>query len=305
MDIRQLRYFAEVALVQNFRTAANRLNISQSSLSRRVADLEGSLGVQLFERHPRGVTLSRQGQMLFERTSALLRDIEIARAEVTGGQLTGAVTVGTSDAVSRTLLAPLAAAFAGPPPSVSLRFVEGPQYVLFEGLDAGRIDLAVMTTPEPIASCRMEVILQEPLHLIMRDDERPEKHQLEIEDLDRIPLVMFPRPSGNRNYLERKARERGAALDCRYEVSSTSAQREFVMARLAHCILPYSAVAEQVGPAGLAAIPIADLALTRTMVWRADRHQAPVVQQVAHVVRELMVARRPPRAILPGEAATP
>lgn len=171
MDIRQIRYFTEVALAKSFKGAAARLNISQSSLSRRVADLERSLSIPLLERHPHGVSLTRRGQVFLERASSVLRDLEQMHAEVSGRTAPQAdvVTVGSSETVSRVLLAPLAAAFQGPPESVRLRFVEGAQYVLLEGLDAGRIDVALMTTPEPVANCRMEVLRKDPLFLISRE----------------------------------------------------------------------------------------------------------------------------------------
>ncbi len=199
MDLRQLRYFREVAQAQNFRAAAQRLRISQSSLSRRVADLEASLGVTLLHRDTRGVKLTPSGQILLARADDLLDQFAALEQDIGGdAHMTGQVTVGTSDAVSRLLLAPLAAAFNDPPNAIQLRFVEGAQYVLFEGLDAGRIDLAVMTTPEPISTCKMDVILREPLHLITRYADRPRRTSITIADVAHRPLVMFPRPSGNR-----------------------------------------------------------------------------------------------------------
>jgi LysR family transcriptional regulator, nitrogen assimilation regulatory protein len=172
---------------------------------------------------------------------------------------------------------------------VRLRFVEGQQYLLFEGLDAARIDLAVMTTPEPIPSYKMEIILQEPLYLITRHADRPKQATLAIGDLDRVPLIMFPRPSGIRNYLERQARALGIEIECEYETSNSTAQKDFVMMGLASCILPYSAVADQIGRSGLAATPIAELSLNRTLVWRGDRPQTAAVEKVAQTIRALMV----------------
>jgi LysR family transcriptional regulator, nitrogen assimilation regulatory protein len=297
MDLRQLRYFSEVALAGNFREAAARLNVSQSSLSRRVLDLERSLTTELFTRHPRGVTLTQTGQVLLNGAERLLREVESIRAEVTGDPDPSAatVTLGTSEVISQMLLAPLAAAFKGPSPMIRLRFVEGQQYLLFEGLDAARIDLAVMTTPEPIPSYKMEVILQEPLYLITRHANRPKQATLGIGDLDRVPLIMFPRPSGIRNYLERQARALGIEIECAYETSNSTAQKEFVMMGLASCILPYSAVADQIGRSGLAATPIAELSLDRTLVWRGDRPQTAAVEKVAQTIRALMVRRKADR----------
>jgi LysR family nitrogen assimilation transcriptional regulator len=294
LDLRQLRYFREVANAQNFRAAAQRLNISQSSLSRRVADLEASLGVTLLHRDARGVKLTVPGHTLLARADALLDQFANLEKDIAGdSRLSGRVTVGTSDPVSRLLLAPLAATFEGPQNGIQLSFVEGAQYVLFEGLEAGRVDLAVMTTPEPIATCKMDPILLEPLHFITRYADRPKRKPISIVEVASHPLIMFPRPSGNRNYLEQKARQDGVNLVCKYEVSTTAVQKEFVMAGLAKCILPLSAVHNDLGPRRLSATPIKGLALTRTLVWRSDRRQSASTLEVAEVIRKIILARRP------------
>jgi LysR family transcriptional regulator, nitrogen assimilation regulatory protein len=296
VDIRQIRYFTEVALSRSFKGAAARLNISQSSLSRRVADLERSLDTLLLVRHPHGVSLTGGGQLFLERASAILRELGAIESEVSGRAVSaaGVVTVGASPTVSRVLLAPLAAAFERPVKSIRLRFVEGAQSVLLEGLDAGRIDVALMTTPEPVANCLMEVLLEEPLFLVSRKRERPRRRAIPISELEAMPLVMFPRPSTNRDLIERKARDHGVTLQCRYEVSSSVVQIEFVRLGLANSILPYFAVADHVTRSSLAATRIKDLSLSQTLVWRSDRPQNALVAEVAEAIRTIMRRRRLP-----------
>src|SRR5262245_12738248 len=297
VDIRQIRYFTEVALSRSFKGAAARLNISQSSLSRRVADLERSLDTLLLVRHPHGVSLPGGGQLFLERASAILREVGAIESEVSGRAVSaaGVVTVGASPTVSRVLLAPLAAAFERPAKSIRLRFVEGTQSVLLEGLDAGRIDVALMTTPEPVANCLMEVLLEEPLFLVSRKRERPRRRAIPISELEAMPLVMFPRPSTNRDLIERKARDHGVTLQCRYEVSNSVVQIEFVRLGLANSILPYFAVADHVTRSSLAATRIKDLSLSQTLVWRSDRPQNALVAEVAEAIRTIMRRRRLPR----------
>jgi LysR family transcriptional regulator, nitrogen assimilation regulatory protein len=296
VDIRQIRYFTEVALSRSFKGAAARLNISQSSLSRRVADLERSLDTLLLVRHPHGVSLTGGGQLFLERASAILRELSAIESEVSGRDVTaaGVVTVGASPTVSRVLLAPLAAAFERPAKSIRLRFVEGTQSALLEGLDAGRIDVALMTTPEPVANCLMEVLLEEPLFLVSRKRERPRRRAIPISELEAMPLVMFPRPSTNRDLIERKARDHGVTLQCRYEVSNSVVQIEFVRLGLANSILPYFAVADHVTRSSLAATRIKDLSLSQTLVWRSDRPQNALVAEVAEAIRTIMRRRRLP-----------
>jgi LysR family nitrogen assimilation transcriptional regulator len=290
MDVRQMRYFTEVALTRSFKGAAARLNISQSSLSRRVADLERSLDMLLLVRHPHGVSLTPSGQLFLDRASAILRELDTVQAEVSGRTVksTGVVTVGASETVSRVLLAPLAGAFQGSPESIRLRFVEGAQYVLLEGLDTGRIDVALMTTPEPAANCLMEVLREDPLFLISRKADRPRRRSISIAELDGIPLIMFPRPSTNRNLIERKARESGIALHCKYESSNAMVQIEFARQGLACSILPHFAVCDYMTRFKLAATPIDDLSLSQTLMWRSDRRQTPIVSEVAEAIRGIM-----------------
>src|SRR5690606_33370518 len=100
MDLRQLRYFVEVAEVSGFNEAAARLRVSQSSVSRRVRDLELELKVQLFERDPGGARLTASGRILLERALSILREIEVAKNDVVTGSTApvGVVTVGFSSA---------------------------------------------------------------------------------------------------------------------------------------------------------------------------------------------------------------
>jgi LysR family nitrogen assimilation transcriptional regulator len=290
MDIRQIRYFSEVALARSFKGAASRLNISQSSLSRRVADLERSLKTPLLLRHPRGVSLTRDGELFLERSGSVLRELDAMQAEVSGQTMPPAsvVTVGSSPTVSRVLLAPLAAAFRGPPERIRLRFVEEAQYVLLEGLDAGRIDVALMSTPEPVANCRMEVLLEEQLYLVTKRKERPRRKVLSIANLDQIPMIMFPRPSTNRNLIERKARSGGVVLNSVYESSSAVVQLEFASLGLAACILPHFAITDHLSTRALAATPIKGLTISQTLVWRSDRRQPAIVAEVAEMIRAIM-----------------
>ena len=79
MDFDALRAFAFTARYGNFTRAGEKMNLTQSAISRQVAKLEEGLGAVLFVRHTRGITLTEAGEALISRVEAILTDIDSLR----------------------------------------------------------------------------------------------------------------------------------------------------------------------------------------------------------------------------------
>ena len=78
MDLRQFRYFVEVATNLSFTRAAKRLHISQPTLSQQIRALEHALGAKLFVRNTTGLAMTQAGKIFLERTSTTLREAQAA-----------------------------------------------------------------------------------------------------------------------------------------------------------------------------------------------------------------------------------
>src|SRR5450432_839729 len=76
MDLRQFRYFVQVARRENFRRAGDDLRVAQSALTRQIQRLENELGFLLFDRVKRGVRLTAAGQRLLERSQHILGEVD-------------------------------------------------------------------------------------------------------------------------------------------------------------------------------------------------------------------------------------
>src|SRR4051812_36947555 len=83
MELRQLKYFIEVAKVEHFSMAADTMHVAQSALSRQIGLLEKELGVELFEREGRNVKLTQIGKLFAEQATIALKAVDNATQLVT------------------------------------------------------------------------------------------------------------------------------------------------------------------------------------------------------------------------------
>jgi DNA-binding transcriptional LysR family regulator len=103
MDVRDLRYIRELAIHANFGRAAEALNLTQPALTRRVQAVEAELGVRLFDRHSKGVVLTKFGRLVVERADGLLQGVEGIKVEVDSlrGLHAGNVNLGAGPVVAQ------------------------------------------------------------------------------------------------------------------------------------------------------------------------------------------------------------
>lgn len=289
MYLRQLQYFTRIAESGSFREAALRANVAQSALSRHVKALESELGVTLFVRHARGVRLTPEGRRLHERAKSILHEVDEIRAEMSSASESprGAVAVGASPTTGRMLYGRLAEAAGRRYPQIRIGLIEGASYALLEGLDTGRIDLAVMVNPELRANFATDPLVREKVYLIgAAGDAGMPAGRCTVADLDGRPMVLFSRPSGSRMPIEAAAAARGIALNVRYEAASADVIKDFVRRGLAYGLMPHSSVFRDVDRGEIAAVELEGLEHIRTFIRRADRPASPAVAAIAGLIRD-------------------
>jgi DNA-binding transcriptional LysR family regulator len=135
MDWDKLRIFHAAAQAGSFTHAGERLNMSQSAVSRQVSALEHDLGVALFHRHARGLILTEQGEHLFAAANEVLIKLEAVRSTLTESseKPTGILRITTTVGIGSTWLTERIHEFCELYPAVSVRLI----------LDDGELDLAM------------------------------------------------------------------------------------------------------------------------------------------------------------------
>ncbi|HEX6997995.1 MAG TPA: LysR family transcriptional regulator [Gammaproteobacteria bacterium] len=170
MDTELVRTFLSVVAAGNFVKAAERLFVTQSTVSARIQSLEQELGCQLFVRNKAGTTLTPAGRQFQKHATSLMRTVERARQElgVTKG-FRASLTLGGRIGIWEGLLLPILPAIRAAAPDVAVRAEIGFEEDLMLGLVEGRVDIAVMYTPQARPGLVVEALLEEELILVATD----------------------------------------------------------------------------------------------------------------------------------------
>lgn len=143
--LRQLQYFVAVAERGTVSGAAQALSISQSSVTEAIKELEADLNVSLFERHPRGLTITHKGHQFLRHATKILTDISDARRSFDDQALDrgGTLLLGVTSLVAGYVLSDLLARYRRAFPSVEVQAIEDNRDYLEHLLIGGELDVAV------------------------------------------------------------------------------------------------------------------------------------------------------------------
>lgn len=146
LNVKQIKAFVAVYEEGSFSKAAKRANATQSGLSMQNLNLEQQLGLQLFDRSPRGVTPTFAGHRLYQLSLGILRRLDEADAEIKAlaSGVSGAIRIGLMPTFTRGVLAPALATFMRDFPNVKVSVIEAYSAALTDAASAGRLDFAIV-----------------------------------------------------------------------------------------------------------------------------------------------------------------
>ena len=219
------RVFKEVAEVGNITAAAQALYISQSAVSQSIKQLERDLQTRLFARNSRGVTLTAEGQMLYEYVRSAMGLLETGEEKLsqTRELQMGQLTIGASDTVTSQFLLPYLDTFHKRHPAIHIQIVSGRSHKVLGLLRSGKVDIAFASTPADDAGLRIYPCFD--THAIfVAGAEYPcdFRHVYTLDEIAAFPLILLERKASSRLYLERFFLENGLKLNPEIELGARS-----------------------------------------------------------------------------------
>lgn len=292
MELRQIHYFVAIAEAEHFGRAALRLRIAQPALSRQMKLLEAEMGVELFERLPRGVRLTAAGRTFLNETRGLqaqiARAVDAAHAAAAGQS--GALRLGFIEAAAWHGLLPEAlrlfrSRFAG----VELTLASMPTADQLAALRQGALDGALVYNPLPAEDLTATPLVRHPVvAAVPVESPLALRKQVSLRDLVAFPLIGFQRRASPRFFDDVHTRFRAHGITPRYVAELMVETDILALVSAGAGIALANSCQKWRPPHGVRFIDVEDLnvSLELSLVHARD-NQSPTLQQFASILTDM------------------
>jgi DNA-binding transcriptional LysR family regulator len=263
MTLEDLRVLVAACEAGNLSSVARELRRTQSSISQHIARLEAELGVNLFERHARGVTPTAAGRLLKDAALEGLDAIEfgLQRIRAMKHVETDTLTITTGGTTVRHFMQGAIVQFRREHPTVNLRFLPASSTRrCFEILRLSQADLGFVTTGDPVRGIRERTVARQRLFLLVAKADPLARHRkLQLKDIAGIRYLGLAGGTTHHSAIEQAALERGVELKPEVVFDDFDTARIFVEADLGQAIVPAVHAHNFAKAGGVKAVLISDL----------------------------------------------
>lgn len=266
MTIRQLEVFLAVAHAQSFSRAAGHIHLSQPTLSQHMSELEDELGVRLFARHSRSVSLTEAGRVFEDYATRVVATLAAGKQAIAelDGLKRGSLVVGASTTPGTYVLPARIARFREQYPGVTVALRIANSRAVEERVRDGEVDLAVIGghVLGPSERCVAAGIIDE-LELIVPPDYPLKTRTLSRERLAHEALLIREEGSATRQATERALRQAGVTFRPAMELDHTETIKRAVMAGLGVAFVSRYAVEDEVRAGRLRTLAVQGVTIRR------------------------------------------
>jgi LysR family transcriptional regulator, low CO2-responsive transcriptional regulator len=289
---RQLRVFNEVARQLSFAKAARALHLTPPAVTMQVKELEAQVGLPLFDRAGRSVSLTTTGEYMLvyaRRLLATLKDAEDAAARLRQADA-GTLAIGMVS-TAKYFLPRLLAQFRQEHPHVEIRLAEGNRESLVRLLQANEVDVAVMGRPPRELATRAEPFAAHPHVFVAAPDHPLARHEgeLDVESLRPHDFIVREEGSGTRAALEQFLRDARIEPRVAMEMSSNETIKQAVIAGMGVSFLSLHTLELELQHGLVALLEVRGAPVLRA--WNVVHTQSKVLSPAAEAFRYFMLER--------------
>ncbi len=310
LTIRQLQVFVCAARHLSFARAAEELHLTQPAISMQVKELESVVGLPLFDRGGRKVSLTTPGEYFLvhaRRMLAVLKDAADSMARMKGVE-SGRLTIGLVS-TAKYFVPRLLAEFRREHPAIELRLEVGNRQALLAQLTNNEVDLAIMGTPPRELDTRAEPFAANPLVMIAAPGHRlAQMPQVPAALLGDEPFLVREPGSGTRASMQIFLKERRIHPPSMVEMPSNETIKQAVMAEMGVSILSLHTIGLELRAGVIRMLEVEGLPLMRR--WHMVNMRAKLLSPAAEAFRYFVLEHgqkllQQPSSGLPAPIAVP
>lgn len=291
MTLLQLQYFQMVAMTQHYRLAAEKLNITQPTLSHAIANLEEELGLYLFEKQGRNVILTKSGHIFLEHVNTILKDVTITEKKMQ--QLVSAseghIDIGYVSPLAKYYIPKLLRSFLSNEENKNVTFTLKQNFTtqLIAGLKNNQFDIVfcshIKKAPDLVFT---SAATQEMVAIVPPNHPLSSKLAVSLDEFQHYPVIAYDTDSGLGKFTREIFAEHNITPSIFCESSdeysiAAMVEEGFGIALAANC--------HGITQANVSILHIADTPLFHTvyMVYNQNRYQTPAVKNFIRYANEL------------------
>ena len=288
LDLSSLRYFVRIAELGSITLASHELGLVQPALSRHIHRLEYELNAQLLVRMPRGVRLTRAGQLYLERCRRVLTELEFAKEEISAEQTTPtqSVTLGIPPSLMSLLAVEVISRMRESLPRIRLTVHEGLSARSCRQIMDGTLDLAVIADPPVSEAIHLAALAAESFVVVGRPSRDAPKQPYTISTLSKSRFIM---PATFRATIDQQLSRYNTRVQVALEINSMEGIRQLVLAGMGQTICPVSAVRADLEAGRLQAWSISDISLQRGLSLAHRLDLSPSGRSAAQLIQSHIV----------------
>lgn len=229
------KVFCQVAKSKSFSKASKELYMTQPAVSQAVMQLERELDIRLFNRTPKGVTLTNEGKLLFEYVNSAINLISSGEEKILESKdlTVGELKIGVGDTISKYFLLSYLEVFHNKYPNLKFKIINGTTSELCDLIKSGEIDIVICNLP--INDSSLEV---KPCGKVKDIFVCGEKYKdltnkkIPLEEMVKYPLIFLEPSSNSRKYVEKFMLSKGVKISPEFELGSFDLLLEFAKINL-------------------------------------------------------------------------
>ena len=292
-NLKHLHYLVTLHQEQHFHRAAQRCNVSQSTLSTAIQNLEEHFGSQLLEREHKTFVFTSLGLDIVERSKVLLQEAGelVEYAQNAGNWQRGTLKLGVIPTIAPFLFEGMMGAFSAFLPEINLEMQEDTTEKLLQQLTDGRLDLLILALPMETPGCKQMVLGHDPFHLIAHKDMAEQlPNPVDISTLPKKSIFLLQQEHCMTGHAVSACN-----LQHSDQISSVAASSLYTLVQLAnskmgYTFLPELAINQSIlEHTGLKSFPAEEQGFREIgLVWRSGTTRMQLCRRIGEIISPLL-----------------